>query len=387
MSIWAVFYLGSIVLHALLVTRLARGRLEQQLANVVVLVTLIGMVCGAHALYYIVVERTLTNAYLADAYADLAHYRATPVDAAWLWEASGELRATSGGFWGGPWLAVMGLLPFAVGLRRTLNTKHAFLDVAAISLPWALALAKVGCFAHGCCHGVEGTGPLFIRATWVSPETGCYMRSCFPTQLLDVAIYLLVGGALLWLWRRGRQTGRLLLWFVLLVGMGRFLSEFTRGDNVGGKIIGLSPVQIVVAAGSVTALALLRWPRLYDWTLALRDTASGNLEPELNDEGARRQDRLVPWLAIVILIACYLILPALPLVLLIVLFAVRLATALRGGDSPVAWSRAATALAYASVEVSFVTAFLIPNLIWFILSLGVLTAAAVAILNRAAEHH
>ena len=108
--------------------------------------------------------------------------------------------------------AILALLPFVLFFRLDLRTKHDLLDVFAVAFPFALAFAKIGCFVTGCCHGIEGEGPVFLRFTWVPKDTQWYMRSLFPTQLLDMLIYFLIGVGLSLLRRKGTQDGKLMLW-------------------------------------------------------------------------------------------------------------------------------------------------------------------------------
>jgi prolipoprotein diacylglyceryltransferase len=387
MSAWALCYTGSTVLFWALVIRLSPKTLAHKLANLMGLIYLVGMVFGAHMLYYLVVERSITNTVLANAYADLLGQRGTLASAAGLADLALLFRSTLAGFWGGPLCVLTGLLLCQVLLRLPEEEKHRSLDVFAVSFPFALALAKLGCFLVGCCHGIESAGPFAIRFTWVSEHSGCYMRRCFPTQLLDLAIYLFVGIALLVAFTRSRQKGRLILWFVLLYGVGRFLSEFTRGDDIGGQLLGLSPVQIVLLLACGLGVLLMLRPRWYERILAVRiPVPKASAQRRAVSEERRRLvaqlDNTMPWLSLATLFACFLILPAAPLALLGVLFAVRLRRAQLAGDDAVAWTRAGNALAYLAVEVCFVAAFLLPSVLALMVSLTVLTAVGVAVLNR-----
>jgi prolipoprotein diacylglyceryltransferase len=233
MSLYALFYLSSFVLFVALATSLLKSRgINGKLRNTVTLAYLIGMMLGAHALYYALCERTLVNASISEFYANF------PNGQGGLLANLPDLRAAAtgaGGLWGGPLFAMLTLLPLVVFLRLGMQTKRDLLDTFAVSFPYGLALAKIGCFVNGCCHGAEGSGPLYIKFTWVPKNSACYMKSCFPMQLLDLLIYLAIATVLLALFIKSRESGKLILWFVLLYSVGRFASEFTRGDDVGGK--------------------------------------------------------------------------------------------------------------------------------------------------------
>jgi prolipoprotein diacylglyceryltransferase len=384
MTLYALFYVGSFVLFLVLAAHMIRARgLDGKLAGLLAIVYLVGMIMGAHALYFPFVEHTMTSEAVQQFYARF------PAGQESLLAKIGELRAVAmGGLWGGPWFTLLGLLPFVILLKLERRAKQGVLDVFAISFAFALALSKVACLANGCCHGVEGTGPFFVRFTWVPKYSSSYMKRCFPTQVLDLAIYALIGTGLLLAYRRKPRGGRLILWFVLLYAGGRFASEFTRGDNVGGKVYGLSPVQIVLLAALPISLFLLFRPRLFERILSLRAPAksarSGRAPPPAT-AGARieRLDRGMRWVLLALVLACYLIAPVVPLLLLaVLLLAARAYACLKARDDPVHWSRLHNAFTYAGMVILFVLAFLSPHLVPFFVGVVVFTAIEAAILNR-----
>lgn len=386
MRLYALFYLGSFFLFVVLSTLLLKARgVNGKLRNTLALVYVLGMMLGAHAFHYAFCEHTLVNEPIRAFYASL------PNDEGGLLANLSGLRAATvgaGGLWGGPLFAVLTMVPLVVFLKLSVRTKHDLLDAFAVGFPYALALAKVGCLVNGCCYGVEGSGPLYVRFTWVPEDSGCYMRSCFPTQLLDLLIYLSIATALLAAFARAVARGRLVLWFVLLFSVARFASEFTRGDNVGGKLLGLSPVQVVLLVSFAISGALLIHGQLYGAVLNWRASRMGVQTrgagaAAAGDRGVAILDRYALVFLVVLLLALFVFpVLALPLSLLGILFLIRLYLALSRGGSAVQWSRAFNAFACSALVLLFVSAFLLASFVPFYIGVCLFLAALVAILDR-----
>jgi len=101
--------------------------------------------------------------------------------------------------------------------------------------------------------------------------------------------------------------------------------------------------------------------------------------------GARieRLDRGMRWVLLALVLACYLIAPVVPLLLLaVLLLAAHAYACLKARDDPVHWSRLHNAFTYAGMVVLFVLAFLSPHLAPFFVGVVVFTAIEAAILNR-----
>ena len=124
MTLWALFYLVSFFLFVILSTLTIKFRkLDLKYRNLVVLVYLIGMVLGAHALYLLICERTVINPGLQAFYAGWAER-----EGGWLAQLL-DLRAATvgrGGMWGRPWAVLLIVLPIAILLRVELGTKYKF---------------------------------------------------------------------------------------------------------------------------------------------------------------------------------------------------------------------------------------------------------------------
>ena len=383
MTLWALFYLLSFALFVILSTTLVKAKkLDIKFRNLYTLVYLIGMVLGAHALYFVFCEHTFVNPWLQEYYAGWSDR-----EGEWLANLLGLRAVTvgSGGMWGGPWFVLLTLLPTVLLLRLDLPGKHDLLDVFAVSLAFPLATAKIGCFVNGCCYGRQGIG---IRFTWLAADHPCALQPCFPTQLLDLIIYLAIGILLLVLLIRSIQNGRLILWFVLLYAIGRFGSEFTRGDNVGGKLYGLSPVQIILIVAFVPSLVFLIRGQLLDRLLTARRPKERALASdvrlrEVDDKRVKALDRQALAWIVVLLLVC-LAFPALAFALLApaLFLAAQRYRGIKIRPDPVQWSRLFNTFAYASLLSLFVSSWLVANSILFYALWILFLLLSTAILNR-----
>lgn len=152
-------------------------------------------------------------------------------------------------------------VPYALTNRRDWRGR---LDIVALALPIPLLLAKVACFANGCCYGHESTWP------WaVSMRTGAEAPAGIPrhpTELYEVlvALVILVTFALL---DRERWKGSLILWFGMIYGVGRPLTEVFRGDGPRvpnfGPFTGSQATCLAGAAVSGIVLAVIRLRRAH----------------------------------------------------------------------------------------------------------------------------
>jgi len=118
------------------------------------------------------------------------------------------------------------------------------------SVAVAQGFGRIGCFLGGCCWGRPVPPYLGVRY-----PSGCLPFEMygnlplFPTQLVESIWLFAVAGILF----RQVKSGARADWYFLLVGSGRFVLEFMRGDPRGAIIAGLplSPAQCI---GIVLAL-------------------------------------------------------------------------------------------------------------------------------------
>lgn len=141
-------------------------------------------------------------------------------------------------------------------------------DACAPGIALGNVLGRQGCFAAGCCWGKPTTLPWGVKFTELGHEitgvpTGVPLH---PTQLYESFAMLIVFFFLLWLHRRRRFSGQVILAYALLYASIRFAIEFLR-DDPRGDILGLTTltglstsqmIGIVVALSALIGL-IVRW--------------------------------------------------------------------------------------------------------------------------------
>src|SRR6267378_3406555 len=127
---------------------------------------------------------------------------------------------------------------------------------------------RQGCFAAGCCWGKPTTLPWGVKFTEAGHTitgvpTDTYLH---PTQLYESFAMFVVFLFLLWLHKKRRFSGEVILTYALLYSIIRFVIEFFRGDPRGDilgltTLTGLSTSQIISVVVGLGALVLLiiRW--------------------------------------------------------------------------------------------------------------------------------
>ncbi|HJU93650.1 MAG TPA: prolipoprotein diacylglyceryl transferase [Pyrinomonadaceae bacterium] len=127
---------------------------------------------------------------------------------------------------------------------------------------------RQGCFAAGCCWGEPTTLPWGVKFSELGHQvtgvpTDTYLH---PTQLYESFAMLLVFFFLLWLHKRKRFSGQVILAYALLYSIIRFSIEFVRGDP-RGDILGLTTltglstsqmISIIIGVSALIALILRR---------------------------------------------------------------------------------------------------------------------------------
>jgi phosphatidylglycerol:prolipoprotein diacylglycerol transferase len=106
------------------------------------------------------------------------------------------------------------------------------LDLAALMSAFGYGFLRVGCFANGCCWGRLTTVPWAV-VYGPGSEMPYIGLPVHPVQLYDAFCGFLVFGILVYVYRRGlRGLGMPL--FLMLSSVGRFITEFYRGDAYRG---------------------------------------------------------------------------------------------------------------------------------------------------------
>lgn len=137
-------------------------------------------------------------------------------------------------------------------------------DACAPGIAIGNFFGRQGCFAAGCCWGKPTTLPWGVKFTELGHEitgvpTNTYLH---PTQLYESFAMLLVFLFLLWLHKRKRFNGQVILAYALLYSAVRFAIEFVRDDPRGDilgltTLTGLSTSQLISLVIGICALVLL----------------------------------------------------------------------------------------------------------------------------------
>ena len=157
-------------------------------------------------------------------------------------------------------------------------------DACAPGIALGNVLGRQGCFSAGCCWGKPTTLPWGVKFTELGHEitgvpTGVYLH---PTQLYESFSMLIVFFFLLWLHRRRRFSGQVILFYALIYAAVRFVIEFLRDDPRGDifgltTLTGLSTSQMIGGVVGIGALIVLimRWRNAGPIAKADRLVASG----------------------------------------------------------------------------------------------------------------
>ena len=160
------------------------------------------------------------------------------------------------GLWGGLLAYFVLAVPLVLLLAKH---RRAALDLVALSIPVPWIFVKLACLFHGCCYGTKCSLPWAI--TFPEGAAGAPAGiPLHPTQIYEilVVVCILVFFKIL---KYERWQGTMLLWFLILYGLGRAATEIFRGDFDHHLYVGpltLSQLICLVAAG-VSILLLFLW--------------------------------------------------------------------------------------------------------------------------------
>jgi phosphatidylglycerol:prolipoprotein diacylglycerol transferase len=137
-------------------------------------------------------------------------------------------------------------------------------DACAPGVAVANFFGRQGCFAAGCCWGKPTSLPWGVKFTELGHQitgvpTDVHLH---PTQLYESFAMLLAFFFLLWLHKRKRFDGQVILAYALLYSAIRFAVEFVRDDPRGDvfgltSLTGLSTSQLISLVIGIWALILL----------------------------------------------------------------------------------------------------------------------------------
>ena len=109
-----------------------------------------------------------------------------------------------------------------------------YTDAAALAIPLFHSFGRVGCFFSGCCYGVSSRHGFILDGI-----------KRFPVQLLSAFLLLVLFLVLFIMFEKNLFSGKLLYIYLGIYAVGRFFTEFLRGDEVRGKIWVLSTSQLI----------------------------------------------------------------------------------------------------------------------------------------------
>ena len=143
-------------------------------------------------------------------------------------------------------------------------------DACAPGIAIGNFFGRQGCFAAGCCWGKPTSLPWGVKFTELGHEiTGVPTENYLhPTQLYESFAMLIVFGVLLWLHKRKRFDGQVILLYAILYSIVRFTIEFFR-DDPRGDILGLTTltdlstsqmISLIIGIGALVLL-VIRWRR------------------------------------------------------------------------------------------------------------------------------
>ena len=231
---YGIFYFSGIICHFLIAYYLAkRYRLRHRVWITVSICYMVGMTIGAKALF------------------DLQH---SQLD---FWALLSAKHYMKGGLWGGLLVYFCLSVPLVLLLS---HRKRAALDLVAVSIPIPWIFAKLGCLSNGCCYGQACSMPWAI--TFPEGARGAPAGiPLHPTQIYEILVVLCILGVFTILKRR-RGSGTMLLWFLILYGLGRAVTEIWRGDVDHHLYIGpLTLSQLICLAVAGVSILVLYFHR------------------------------------------------------------------------------------------------------------------------------
>ncbi len=143
-------------------------------------------------------------------------------------------------------------------------------DACAPGISLGLFFGRQGCFAAGCCWGRPTTLPWGVQFTQAGHEVTDVPINVHlhPTQLYESFAMLIVFLFLVWLHKKKKFSGQVILTYAVIYATVRFLIEFVRDDPRGDifgltTLTGLSTSQMIGVVVGVGALVILiiRWRR------------------------------------------------------------------------------------------------------------------------------
>ena len=106
------------------------------------------------------------------------------------------------------------------------------LDSGGLAVPAALAVARVGCYLNGCCYGKSSGLPWAVTfPVKTQLSMGMPPNPVHPTQIYEIIMDIAILIILLAIYKRFRYRGEIMLVFIMLYAVVRFINEFFRAHT------------------------------------------------------------------------------------------------------------------------------------------------------------
>ena len=105
-------------------------------------------------------------------------------------------------------------------------------DTIVVGVPLGHAFGRIGCFFYGCCYGKQTDSFLGVIFPPSSPA-GVFGAKIIPTQIISAFFLFLIFLLILFVKKRKKFQGQLLIFYIITYGIFRFIIEFFRGDPRG----------------------------------------------------------------------------------------------------------------------------------------------------------
>lgn len=145
-------------------------------------------------------------------------------------------------FYGG----LIGFILAFISICKIWNKRVDFgvIDIVAVCIPLFHFWGRLGCFFSGCCYGIESTSILSINYT-NRVEGMVITVSRIPVQLIEAVFNIAIFAVLMILLFMRRCKECLLLVYLSIYAILRFVLEFFRGDLIRGVWNGISFSQFI----------------------------------------------------------------------------------------------------------------------------------------------
>ncbi len=199
-------FLGVVIAYWLAVNEVHREGIDKSVASDIFFWTIVCAFLGARLLYCVVEWRSFIHSPLK-----------------MIFSRTGFV------FYGG---ILGGLAGFIFMVKRYQRDFFTMADSVALYIPLGHAIGRLGCFSYGCCYG-RPTDSWIGMVFPPSSPAGALGVKVIPTQLIS-SFFLVVIFIILRVLRNHRRfKGQILLSYILLYSLFRFIIEFFRGDPRG----------------------------------------------------------------------------------------------------------------------------------------------------------